>query len=74
LGGTDDPQVSRQDLAAWRTHTRGSFSFHMFPGSHFYLQDAQSLVLPVLAQDLKRVLRRLRQDHHGSLHGLPGGP
>lgn len=74
LGGTDDPQVSREDLAAWRAHTRGSFSFHMFPGSHFYLQDAQSLVLPVLAQDLRRVLRRLRQDQHGLSRGLPGSP
>jgi surfactin synthase thioesterase subunit len=62
LGGTDDPQVRREDLSDWRSHTRGSFSLYMFPGNHFFLQSAERLVLRVLAQDLRRLLRRISAD------------
>jgi medium-chain acyl-[acyl-carrier-protein] hydrolase len=60
FGGNDDPEVSREELSAWRRRTRESFSLHMFPGGHFFLQSAQSLVLRVLAQDLRQVLRRIK--------------
>jgi medium-chain acyl-[acyl-carrier-protein] hydrolase len=59
FGGNDDPQVSRADLAAWRACTRKPFVLHMFPGDHFFLQSCESLVLNVLGQDLRQVLRRL---------------
>jgi surfactin synthase thioesterase subunit len=59
FGGNDDPEVSRDELSAWRRRTRESFSLHMFPGGHFFLQSAQSLVLRILAQDLRQVLRRV---------------
>jgi medium-chain acyl-[acyl-carrier-protein] hydrolase len=59
FGGNDDEKVSRTELAAWQLETNNSFSMHMFPGDHFFIQSAQSLVLRVLAQDLKQVLRRL---------------
>ena len=74
LGGTDDPQVSRKDLAAWRVHTSGSFSLHMLPGGHFFLQGARSLFLQVLGQDLRRVLRRIPRAARASPLELSAGP
>jgi medium-chain acyl-[acyl-carrier-protein] hydrolase len=59
FGGNDDSQVDRDELAGWHAQTINSFSMHMFPGAHFFIQSAQVLVLRVLAQDLKQVLRRL---------------
>jgi medium-chain acyl-[acyl-carrier-protein] hydrolase len=59
LGGNDDERVSRDELFAWHVQTRSSFSMHVFPGDHFFIQSAQLLVLRVLAQDLKQVLRRV---------------
>jgi len=73
LGGTTDSYVSRQDLSAWRSHTRSSFSLHMFPGSHFFLQAVQGLVLRVLAQDIRQVLRQIPRSTP-SPHELPGAP
>jgi surfactin synthase thioesterase subunit len=58
LGGSDDVKVSREELSAWRAQTRGSFSIHLFPGGHFFIQTVQMLVLKVLVRDLKQVLRR----------------
>lgn len=40
FGGIDDLQVSRQDLAAWRTQTGGPFQVRMLPGAHFFLTGA----------------------------------
>lgn len=73
FGGTDDPQVSAEDLGAWRARTNGPFSLHMFPGGHFFLQSAQSLILRVLAEDLRRVLRRIPRTTQASRHDLSNG-
>jgi medium-chain acyl-[acyl-carrier-protein] hydrolase len=59
LGGADDLEVDREELASWQSHVRGPFSIHIFPGGHFFLQTAQALVLRILARDLRDVLRRL---------------
>lgn len=37
FGGVDDPDVTRDDLDAWRRHTTAPFQVRMFPGDHFYL-------------------------------------
>jgi medium-chain acyl-[acyl-carrier-protein] hydrolase len=54
-GGTDDDQVSRADLDAWREHTTGGFEVRQFPGDHFYLQPAQRELLGDLAARLATV-------------------
>lgn len=36
-GGAGDPDVSRQQLNAWRAGTEGPFRPRLFPGGHFYL-------------------------------------
>jgi len=52
FGGLQDRRVSRGDLEAWRDQTSVSFSLRMFPGDHFFLNAAQSLLLQALSQEL----------------------
>lgn len=44
LGGTDDPDVSREDLEEWRACTDDAFDVRIFPGDHFYLADERPVV------------------------------
>ncbi|HEX8652349.1 MAG TPA: thioesterase II family protein [Pyrinomonadaceae bacterium] len=53
FGGLHDQDVTRADLEAWREQTTASFSLRMFPGDHFFLHPAQSLLLRTLAQQLQ---------------------
>lgn len=52
LGGLADENVSREELDAWAAHTRADFAVRMFPGDHFYLHQARSFLLPILAREL----------------------
>lgn len=42
LGGDADASVSRDDLDAWRAHTRGRFSARQFRGGHFFISNTQN--------------------------------
>ena len=42
LHGVSDTRVSREEMAAWRDLTTGSFCLHEFPGDHFFLHPEQS--------------------------------
>jgi medium-chain acyl-[acyl-carrier-protein] hydrolase len=55
-GGSDDIEVSRDALEAWREQTRSTCDVRIFPGSHFYLQTAQQQVLQALSEDLEPLL------------------
>jgi medium-chain acyl-[acyl-carrier-protein] hydrolase len=59
LGGTQDEEVSREDLEAWREQTTAHFSLHMLPGDHFFLHSAASLLLKILSQELLKDLSRI---------------
>jgi medium-chain acyl-[acyl-carrier-protein] hydrolase len=48
LGGREDPAVSRAELEAWRSHTRGPFELQMLPGDHFYLHSARPRLLRLI--------------------------
>jgi medium-chain acyl-[acyl-carrier-protein] hydrolase len=37
FGGIDDPDVSQDDLAAWKPHTSQKFSLQMMEGDHFFI-------------------------------------
>lgn len=50
--GLADPELTPQEIEAWREETTEQFSIQMFPGDHFFLQTAESLVLQRLASDL----------------------
>jgi medium-chain acyl-[acyl-carrier-protein] hydrolase len=56
LGGSEDPTVNPDELAAWREHTTGPFRQHLFPGNHFFLQSARKELLRWMSELLDRML------------------
>ena len=56
FGGRQDPEVSYDELAAWRDHTCSAFIQRMLTGDHFFLHSAQALLLQALNQDLAESL------------------
>jgi medium-chain acyl-[acyl-carrier-protein] hydrolase len=48
FGGRYDAEVSRSDLAAWRTQTRGAFNIRLFAGDHFYLNTLTTRVVKAM--------------------------
>lgn len=58
-GGLDDARARRDELEAWRAHTRAAFRLEMFPGGHFFLRSAQDLLLRSLSTTLNDVVRAL---------------
>lgn len=50
LGGAGDRRVDEKSLRQWAVHTSGAFSFELFDGGHFYLDDhSEALVRQVNA-------------------------
>lgn len=58
-GGADDEDESRDKLEAWQSVTSGSFRLRMFPGGHFFLHTAESLLLRTLSADLQDAITTL---------------
>lgn len=54
FGGLEDNRVGRDQLEAWRSQTRGSFSLRMLPGDHFFLQPNRLQIINTLWQALRR--------------------
>ncbi|MBW4564798.1 MAG: thioesterase II family protein [Mojavia pulchra JT2-VF2] len=52
FGGLQDSEVGCDELQAWQEQTKAAFSLNMFPGDHFFLHSAQSLLLEKLAKYL----------------------
>jgi medium-chain acyl-[acyl-carrier-protein] hydrolase len=52
FGGTQDEEVDRDDLEAWREQTTARFSLHLFPGDHFFLHTFQTELLDLLSGEL----------------------
>jgi surfactin synthase thioesterase subunit len=48
FGGTDDPQMTPSELAAWGEVTTGDFRYHLFDGNHFYLQPPRRRLLDLI--------------------------
>lgn len=55
LGGLQDPEVSCDDLEAWREQTNANFLMQMFEGNHFFIHSAQLTLLRFLSQELELV-------------------
>jgi surfactin synthase thioesterase subunit len=51
-GGMQDPEVTREDLEAWRDECSSTFRLRLFPGNHFFIHSAQVTLLRVLSRDL----------------------
>ncbi|MGW2655042.1 thioesterase II family protein [Streptomyces sp. NPDC001478] len=45
LNGTEDPEVTEDEAAAWTTHTTAATTFHSYEGGHFYLNDHAPAVI-----------------------------
>jgi medium-chain acyl-[acyl-carrier-protein] hydrolase len=52
FGGLGDVDVTREDIEAWRQHTRGPFRARMMPGDHFFLASNKDLLLEAISRDL----------------------
>ena len=72
LGGLYDEDVPRERLEPWREHTSASFSLKMLPGDHFFLHSSESMLLQILALELKVVLSRF--NHHAVRQGPSAFP
>lgn len=56
FGGTEDNEVTMDELKAWKSHSNGKFRLRMLPGDHFFLNTRQPLILRAICQDLLPVL------------------
>jgi medium-chain acyl-[acyl-carrier-protein] hydrolase len=45
FSGTEDTELTHDDIAAWSHETTGSFSLQMFAGDHFYLLDRPAALM-----------------------------
>lgn len=63
LTGTDDPHTTIAEAEAWREHTTGAFSLHVFQGGHFYLdQHGQEIndIISGTVRDLSAARKAVR--------------
>lgn len=56
FGGLQDPVITREDLEAWREQTHCQFTLRLFPGNHFFLEEARTMLLQAMLHDLIRFL------------------
>jgi surfactin synthase thioesterase subunit len=56
LTGDADPEVTVEEMAAWRGATEGGFVLRVFRGDHFYLKHAPDEVLAAVRADLRRLV------------------
>lgn len=59
MGGLTDKAVPESHLRAWSGETSAAFHVKMFPGGHFFLNDAAHLVLHSVSAELAGVNARL---------------
>jgi medium-chain acyl-[acyl-carrier-protein] hydrolase len=57
MGGATDASVRPDELSAWREQTSASFASHIFPGGHFFLHNARTLLTWTVVQDLLPAFR-----------------
>jgi medium-chain acyl-[acyl-carrier-protein] hydrolase len=55
FGGLKDETVGPEVLEPWAAQTTSSFSLHMLPGDHFFINSSQSLICHLLSQQLSRL-------------------
>ena len=60
FGGLGDKEVAREDVGAWKEHTRARFRVRMLPGDHFFIHGNKDMVLEALARDLVEILPQAR--------------
>ncbi len=58
MGGTEDTDVPREFLDAWRMHTLSKSTVTMFSGDHFFLHSQKEAVLKFIARILTDLMAR----------------
>ena len=53
FGGMADSFVSRDQLTAWREHTRSEFSVKMLPGDHFFIHSSEAMLVQMLGLEMR---------------------
>ena len=56
FGGLDDPEVDREELAAWSCHTSEGHLLRLFLGGHFYVEQSRPALLRVVSELLQPIL------------------
>ena len=59
FGGSEDTEVSRQDLEAWKLQTNASFELHILPGDHFFINSARSRLIQILSRECSQITKTL---------------
>lgn len=68
-GGVEDGDASREELLDWRQQSLRTFALRMFPGNHFFLHSARTLVLQAITSELLRALPWAEQNQElGRVH------
>lgn len=65
-GGTEDTEVSQNELEDWCHQTRSDFKLQMFPGDHFFFKNDSTSFLRALTEQLEQYLSI------NSSHQIPG--
>ena len=60
FGGYQDKTAGGEDLEAWRYQTKRSFTLHMLPGNHFFINSERVYFLRTLSSELTGILSQLR--------------
>jgi surfactin synthase thioesterase subunit len=55
FGGTRDPSVNQDEIAAWKPFTTRKFALHMIEGDHFFLNAAANEVQRIVRDELAGV-------------------
>jgi medium-chain acyl-[acyl-carrier-protein] hydrolase len=61
FGGLEDHGVNLYALEDWRRYTNKKFRLQMFQGNHFFLHEAQPLILQVIQQQLGELISNNRR-------------
>lgn len=61
MGGLSDVAASRAQLEAWREHFDGKVDVSMFPGGHFFIDDARAQIADRICARMAQSLRSVRQ-------------
>jgi medium-chain acyl-[acyl-carrier-protein] hydrolase len=59
FGGSEDGEVSYEELESWRPYTTGAFALRMLPGDHFFIRTSQSQLLEMVSEGLRQLLNEI---------------
>ncbi len=57
LGGSDDAEISREDLALWQQQTTSAFALRIFKGGHFFVHSERQALIDMIEMQLWQYAR-----------------